>query len=150
MTKQQLVKTSACVLFYNKCPHCKDGIYTAYSKHERVCNCCFRRIFRHCLSKYRKISFYPSLDDRRQENFLADFILLAKHELSEQNFLIFILYHIQELSWSTIGAKLNMNRDETFRTIYRIEKKLGKVYSLMEPYSLWPLSSYFTKGDWQC
>lgn len=124
------------------------------------CNCVLRSIFRVCYTRFvhcatqekylSKISLEPSLGrqrpgtwGRKDEEFIADFCLIAKRTLSEEEHRLFRFHFLLGADWKLCSRKLGMERGNFFHAVYRIEQKLGRVFREIEPYPLFPLDEYF-------
>jgi hypothetical protein len=127
------------------------------------CNCVLRRIFRICLNRWRSIqiearngmscvrygvlrirtSRRSTMYSRKNEEFCADFELLARRTLDPGDLKIFRLHFLWGADFRYCCRALKLNRGLFFHAVYRIEQKLGKVYRTTRPYSLFPLDEYF-------
>jgi hypothetical protein len=124
------------------------------------CNCVLRNIFRACLKRFyfcaanepyrSKVTLMPcqGLDvnctwTRTSEDYMADFYLVARRELDEQEFRIFRFHFLLGADWKLCCRHLAIDRGTFFHAIYRIEQKLGRAYREIRPYSLFPTDEYF-------
>ncbi len=124
------------------------------------CNCVLRNIFRACLKRFyfcaanepyrSKVTLMPcqGLDvnctwTRTSEDYMADFYLVAKRVLEEDEFRIFRFHFLLGADWKLCCRHLNIDRGTFFHAIYRIEQKLGRAYREIRPYSLFPTDEYF-------
>lgn len=80
---------------------------------------------------------------RKNEEFMADFTLIAKRTLSPEEYRIFRFHHLLGADWRLCCRRLNMDRGAFFHAVYRVEQKLGAAFRETEPYPLYPLSEYF-------
>lgn len=123
----------------------------------RPCNCVLRAIFRVCFNRYRFLcdSEYSSLKLREEhgvsysrpnEEFMADFYLVAMRSLKPRQWALFRLHFVGGKEWSECCAKLAMDRGNFFHEVYRIEERLGRVFCELRPYPLFPLWSYYARG----
>jgi hypothetical protein len=81
---------------------------------------------------------------RKTEEYIADFYLMAQRTLDPgAEWSIFRYHYLLGADWSLCARRLNMTRGNIFHAFYRIEEKLGRVFRETEPYSLYPLESYF-------
>lgn len=80
---------------------------------------------------------------RKDEEFIADFCLVARRNLSEQEHTLFHYHFLLGADWKLCTRKLKMDRGNFFHAVYRIEQKLGRVFRELEPYPLFPLDDYF-------
>jgi hypothetical protein len=74
---------------------------------------------------------------------MADFYLVAKRVLDEEEFRIFRFHFLLGADWKLCCRRLNIERGMFFHSIYRIEQKLGRAYREIRPYSLFPTDEYF-------
>ncbi|HLI86466.1 MAG TPA: hypothetical protein VKV17_21330 [Bryobacteraceae bacterium] len=125
-----------------------------------ACHCVYRAIFRACYNRFREcvangeqtsivsLEFCPGKDGRRtysrkKEEYMADFCLVSKRELSEADYSIFRYHFLLGADWKLCCRQLGMDRGNFFHAIYRIEQALGKVFAELTPYALYPLDEYF-------
>jgi hypothetical protein len=80
---------------------------------------------------------------RKNEEYVADFLLVTKRALTEQEHRIFRYHYLLGADWRLCCRKLGMEKGIFFHAIYRIQRKLGLVYRTLQPYSLYPLREYF-------
>jgi hypothetical protein len=124
------------------------------------CNCVLRSIFRHCYKKFRacvtKEKYMTRVTmsltrgrerhfnwSRKDEEYIADFTLIARRTLDEREYRIFKYHFLLGADWRLCCRKLSMDRGQFFHSVYRIEHKLGRVFRELEPYGLFPLDEYF-------
>jgi hypothetical protein len=83
-----------------------------------------------------------------EEDYLADFLLPAKHlkPLEQQIFKFHYLHYLLGADWKLCSRKLGMDRGNFFHACYRIEEALGEAYALTEPYKLFPIDEYFGRS----
>lgn len=79
----------------------------------------------------------------KDEEFMADFCLVSKRALEEEEFRIFRFHFLLGADWKLCCRRLNMDRGSFFHQLYRIEQKLGRVYRELRPHALFPLDEYF-------
>lgn len=80
---------------------------------------------------------------RKQEEFVADFLALAKRTLHEDDYRIFRYRFLLGADCNLIERKLNIDRGTYFNRVYIIMRKIGRACAELEPYALFPLSEYF-------
>jgi hypothetical protein len=80
---------------------------------------------------------------RREEEFIADFTIVAKRVLSNGEYKIFRFHYLLGADWKLCCRQLKMDRGEFFHEVYRIQEKLGRVMRELQPYALFPLDEYF-------
>jgi len=124
------------------------------------CNCVLRNIFRACLARFQhcdaldayisavRYEHRPGAEasatwSRVAEDYKADFYLIAKRTLTEDEFRLFKLHFLWGGDSKLCCRRLSMDRGAFFHAVYRIEQKLGRVYREVRPYSLFPLDEYF-------
>jgi hypothetical protein len=146
------------------CLHCKGtGLRTGEKNPAEPCNCVLRKIFRICYARFVECTAasvegarcslenaafreLPGEFSRKNEEYAADFILIAKRTLNPELHRIFRYRYILGADWRLCCRKLNMDRGRFYQLIYLIQQKLGRVYRELEPYSLYPLEEYFCPG----
>lgn len=79
----------------------------------------------------------------KDEEYMADFYLISRRHLTEEEFKIFKFYYLLGADWDLCCRRLKMDRGNFFHAIYRIQEKLGKVFRELKPYPLFPLDEYF-------
>jgi hypothetical protein len=117
-----------------------------------VFRACYRR-FRDCACKEKYISraqleFCHGKDTRmtygrKVEEYLADFCLVSRRVLDPFEYDIFRFHFLLGADWKLCCWRLHIDRGTFFHAVYRIEKKLGRAFRELEPYSLFPLDEYF-------
>ncbi len=124
------------------------------------CGCVLRSIFRACYSRFRqcvekekhisqaRLAIIGGKDrrqvwGRRDEEYIADFSLVAKRVLNEDEYKIFRFHFLLGADWRLCCRQLKMDRGSFFHEVYRIQQKLGRVFRELEPYALYPLDEYF-------
>jgi len=80
---------------------------------------------------------------RTSEDYMADFYLVAKRILAEDEFKVFRFHFLLAADWKLCCRRLNIDRGTFFHTVYRVEQKLGRIYREIRPYSLFPTDEYF-------
>ncbi len=127
---------------------------------ERPCDCVFRAIFRACYHRFRECALRGtqmgtvSLEctrgpmgkhfySRKREEYIADFYLVTKRVLTDSEFKLFRYVFLLGAGWNLCARRLGMDRGNFCHFVYRIEEKLGRAYSGLEPYPLYPLDEYF-------
>ena len=145
---------------YN-CTQCHgSGLRLSRNGAPAPCNCVLRSIFRICYQRFERcvtqerhlsrVSLEPhagrnrpSTWGRKDEEYIADFCLLSRKSLDDQEQKLFRYHFLLGADWKLCTRKLGMDRGNFFHAVYRIEQKLGKVFRETEPYSLFPLDEYF-------
>lgn len=127
---------------------------------ERPCSCVFRAIFRACYRRFRDFASQSvdaglvSLEhiqgplgrrvySLKREEFMADFNLIARRALTENDYRLFRYTFLLGADWSLCASRLNMDRGNYFHAVYRVEAILGRHFTEVQPYPLYPLDEYF-------
>jgi hypothetical protein len=80
---------------------------------------------------------------RKNEEYVADFYLMAKRTLTEQQWRVFNAHYLLGAGWRLCCKQLGMDRGNFFHEIYRIQEALGRAFRETEPYALFPIDEYF-------
>jgi hypothetical protein len=154
-------RSETLALAAEKCTTCHgSGLRELKAGDTEPCNCVFRAIFRacynrfvHCATKEKYMSrvvleHRPGRDSRamwgrKDEEYIADFLLVTRRSLSEFEHKIFRYHYLLGADWKLCCRKLNIDKGMFFHTVYRIQQKLGRIYRELQPYSLYPLDEYF-------
>jgi hypothetical protein len=154
-------RSETLALAMHQCAYCNgSGLRLARKGALAPCNCVLRSIFRICYNRFvqcvtqerhlSKISLEPHLGrsrpyswGRKDEEFIADFCLLARRALTPEEHRLFRYHFLLGADWKLCARKLGLDRGNTFHAIYRIEQKLGRMFREVEPYPLFPLDDYF-------
>jgi len=80
---------------------------------------------------------------RKDEEYMADFILVSRRTLDEFEYKIFKFHFLLGADWKLCCRRLSIDRGTFFHAVYRIEQELGRVFRELEPYGLFPLDEYF-------
>jgi len=124
------------------------------------CNCVLRSIFRSCFRRFRScvekekhlskctFQFTGGRDrsmawGRKDEEYIADFLLMVRRLLSDDEHQIFRFHYLLGADWRLCCARLKMDRGDFFHQVYRMEARLGRAFREVEPYGLYPLDEYF-------
>lgn len=156
---------SKCLVLSNpKCSRCRGAGMTPGRGFDMVpCGCVLRKAFNSCLGKYRYIqalqdrvtSCVPVLMkqgsdtrfcwSRKNEEFAADFILIARRTLKDDlDWRLFELYMLEECDWRFCARALGIDRGSFFCNVYRIQQACGRAFMETQPYALYPLDQYFS------
>jgi hypothetical protein len=143
------------------CKYCGGrGTRLAHHSEATPCNCVLRTIFRACLSRFQYCvatesafntsswEFMPGpagrrVYSRKREEFMADFCLVSRRVLDDDDYRLFRYRFLLGADWRLCARKLKMDRGNFFHAIYRIESILGRAFSEITPYPLYPLAEYF-------
>ncbi len=127
------------------------------------CHCVLREVFRACYAHFQlcttkekylsriSLEIRPgggrtNIWGRKDEEFIADFILVSKRTLSEDDYRVFKYHFLLGADWKLCCRKLQIARGNFFHAVYRIERQLGRVFRELEPYSLFPIDQYYGGG----
>jgi hypothetical protein len=127
---------------------------------EIPCTCAYRAAFRACLWRFREtraglgVVSSISLEQhrgrkgrrmfgRKNEEFAADFCLVAKRSLDKLDYAIFEMHFVGECDWRYCAQRLQIDRSTFFYRCYQIQAHLGRVFGELQPYPLYPLEDYF-------
>jgi hypothetical protein len=69
-------------------------------------------------------SYRPRTFGRKDEEYMADFCLVSRRNLSEMEHQLFRYHFLLGADWTLCTRKLGMNRGNFFHAVYRIEQKL--------------------------
>lgn len=133
---------------------------TPVKEQTRPCGCVFRAIFRACFVRYRHciekagVSSALTLDHaegpighrlwgRRNEEYIADFELVCRRSLNEDEFAVLKTHFLEGADWKYCIAKLGIDKGSFFHRVYTVQEKLGRVFRELRPYALFPLDEYF-------
>lgn len=129
----------------------------------RPCTCSLKGIFRACYARFRdcvndgrslsRVSFDRSPTGRsnrgmwglKREEYMADFELVARRNLSQSEYRLFRFHHILGASESMCAKRLGISTLVAKKAILRLETKLGASFVTLEPYALYPLYDYFNR-----
>jgi hypothetical protein len=145
------------------CVHCQGtGLRNKIEQGPKSpCNCVFRAIFRACYRKFRYLVRQEKHISRvrveqvihgkehrqtwgmKDEEYMADFLLVSRRSLDEAEFKLFNYHYLLGADWKLCCARLKIDRGDFFHEVYRIQRKLGRVYRELKPYALFPLDEYF-------
>ncbi|BDC48976.1 hypothetical protein F183_A12920 [Bryobacterales bacterium F-183] len=81
---------------------------------------------------------------RKDEEYIADFLAVAKRTLREDEHKIFRLHFLLGGTWRMCCDRLGIDKGTFFHAVYRIEERMGRVLREMKPYALYPLDEYFS------
>jgi len=70
----------------------------------------------------------PSTWGRKDEEYIADFCLVARRTLSEFEYRLFRYHFLLGADWKLCARKLRIDRGNFFHAVYRIEQKLGRSF----------------------
>lgn len=157
----QWTRSETLALAQQSCTHCYGlGLRPGRAGVSTPCNCVFRAIFRACHARFRQCASKEKYISRvsleanpgrqrrsvwglKNEEFMADFCLVSRRTLDENQYKIFTNHFLLGADWKLCCRKLGMERGAFFHEVYRIEQKLGRTFRELEPFALFPLDEYF-------
>ncbi|MDE3168157.1 MAG: hypothetical protein KGN36_20310 [Acidobacteriota bacterium] len=80
---------------------------------------------------------------RKREEYMADFCLISRRVLDPADHQLFRFHFLLGADWRLCARRLHVERAVLFRSLARIERKLGKAFAETEPYGLFPIDEYF-------
>jgi hypothetical protein len=143
------------------CCYCQGGGQRlVYKKSYAPCGCVFRAVFRACLNRFRECLASGGISgtvtwefctgsggcrsySRKREEFMADFCLISRRVLTDEEHRLFRYHFLLGADWKLCTRQLELDRGTLFHAIYRIERTLGRAFAETEPYSIYPLDEYF-------
>ncbi|MEZ5402752.1 MAG: hypothetical protein R2729_23960 [Bryobacteraceae bacterium] len=155
-------RSNTLILASNKCAYCHGaGMLEGRRGRQTPCNCVYRSVFRACYARFLQCSSearhlcrsrYASAPkagrrlswDRREEEYIADFCIVARRNLDGIESKIFRYHFLLGADWKLCCRRLNMDRGTFFHAVYRIQQRLGKVFRELTPYALYPVEDYFS------
>jgi len=81
----------------------------------------------------------------KREEYMADFELVARRNLSRAENQLFRFHHILGASEGMCAKRLGISTLAAKKAIQRIETKLGRTFVSLQPYALYPLYDYFNR-----
>jgi hypothetical protein len=153
-------RSETLALAMHQCTQCHGAGLRLTKQEASPCNCVLRAIFRicwdrfvRCVTQERHLSRVslephagrsrPSTWGRKDEEYIADFSLVARRALDDFEHRLFRYHFVLGADWRLCTRKLRMDRGNFFHAVYRVEQKLGRVFRELEPYPLFPLDEYF-------
>ena len=148
-------------LAVQECTQCLGiGMRKNARKDNSVCNCVYRSIFRACFARFRQcitkekrhshvVLEYSARGGRRitwgrkDEEYIADFLLVSRRYLTEDEYKVFKYYFLLGADWRLCCPRLAISKGNFYSIVYRIEERLGRIFRELKPYSLYPLDEYF-------
>lgn len=134
--------------------------------HQQVpCGCVLRAIFRSCLKRYRETvdpftvvsrktgcvesktrvaGMTKLFYSRKNQEYAADFYLIAKRTLDAEDWAIFRAHLLDGVTWPACCRRLGLEKGRFWHAVYGIEERLGRAYRETRPYALYPVDEYFS------
>jgi hypothetical protein len=159
-------RTNTLPLSRVKCGSCDgSGVYVTGEGKEEPCNCVLRAVFQSCYRRFVECAVKSTSDSRvslekgtshtrsggwgrKQEEFVADFCLIAKRTLTAEEHTLFRYHFLLGADYILCGRKFGMDKAEFFYNIYKMKAKLGRAFRETQPYPLYPVNEYF-EGEWR-
>lgn len=157
-------RSNTLALAAQRCTVCRgSGLTLGRRGTLKACDCVLRGIFKVCHNRFRKcvnrekylskvtLEIHAGPDRRgtwgmKQEEYIADFLTIAGRTLTVDEYRIFKYRFLLGADWKLACRKLEMDRGTFHHAVYRIQTRLGEVFSELEPYALYPLDEYFGAG----
>ena len=79
----------------------------------------------------------------KNEEYIADFCIIAKRTLTTSEFRLFHYHFVEQRSWRPCAEKLGLDRGQFFHNVYQVKRKLAVAFYDTEPYGIFPLDEYF-------
>jgi hypothetical protein len=156
-------RSQTLAMAWSGCRKCHGwGLTPGRGGGETPCNCVLRAIFRACYRRYllsrsaaASLTSQTSVEymehgrdshrayGRKAEEYSADFDLVSRRTLDPVEYGVFRLRYLSHRQWADCCRRLRLDRGTYFHIIYRIERKLGRAFRELEPFSLFPLDEYF-------
>jgi hypothetical protein len=153
-------RSNAIGLALASCTQCEGhGMRDFRGSAERPCSCVFRAVFRACYRRFREFASQgvppgavslthvegpigKRMYSLKREEFMADFCLITRRALSDNDYRIFRYTFLLGADWILCCKRLNMDRGTYYHHVYRIQGILGRNFAEMRPYPLYPLDEY--------
>lgn len=154
-------RSETLALAMNRCVHCHGiGLQWQGRREPSPCQCVLRGIFRACFQRFQfcatkdkhiprtTFDFTPGATgkfswSRKEEEYVADFYLVAKRTLTPSDFSLFKYHFLYGADWRLCSRKLGIEKSPFFQRVYLIQERLGRVFRELRPYPLFPLDEYF-------
>jgi len=148
-----------CLLAADRCQRCYGTGQSHVYREGYPCGCVTRRIFVRLLSRYHEIQAgpflsasrnalrtgHPGIWSRKDIEFCADFVLLARRILTAAQLRIFEHYFLSGQDFHQCIPRLpgGYVRGTFFHEVYRVEQRVGHAARTLKPYALYPAEEYF-------
>jgi hypothetical protein len=147
----------------SSCSQCRGtGLVVADGKTD-ACKCVLRAIFRACYSRFVECAVtsiecsrcslenasyceLPGEYSRKNEEYVADFLLVTKRTLTPDEYRMFRYRYVLGADWALCCRKLQIDKGSFHHLLYRLQHKLGRIFRELQPYALYPLDDYFSPG----
>ena len=142
------------------------GLVRALKGTVNPCPCVSRKIFRTCWNRYRfgrleqmergapilncgglgrRAQRQPGAFSFTLECYLADFVLVSKRVLSDDEFRFFSAAYLSGVDWKRVHEAVGMTRANFIHASNRVEATLGRAFGETQPFALFPLDAYFSR-----
>lgn len=158
----QWTPESLLALAYEKCKNCHGTGRRGWRNNPQPCRCVLRNVFRAC---YRRFVYCVTQDraiskvnlaspggrdgrrlyERPVEDYIADFLLVSRRYLDELEYRIFRFHFLLGADWRLCCRRLKIEKGPFFHSVYRIQQRLGRVFSELRPFALYPVQDYFNR-----
>ena len=114
------------------------------------CPCVLSAIFRTCYEKFHELATQerpfarrPVGWARRDEEYMADFVGIAKRTLSEDEHRLFRIHFLLGASADLCVNRLRIDPGAFFHAVGQIEQRVGRALRETQPHALYPIDEYF-------
>src|SRR5690348_4101922 len=139
--KMEWSRSETLALAQQSCSHCYGlGLRPGRGGVSTPCNCVFRAIFRACYAKFRiceskekhisRVCLESNPGKQRKsvwglknEEYIADFCLIARRTLNEDEYRVFKFHFLLGADWKLCCRKLGMDRGNFYHAVYRLQQK---------------------------
>jgi len=138
-----------------RCKVCGGTGRVAYRRRKwRPCECVARRAFSQVWGKYVEMqrsgpALQVSMDrpwwyGRKREEFMADVERVAGVALAEDegHRRIWSMHFVGGAGWRECCARMGLEREAFFREVDRTKRELGRAWTEVRPYALFPVTGY--------
>jgi len=145
---------------------CQLCLGMGLSKGQQVCDCVTRRIFGECYGRFKDCSdkdrphpvavnlerlgkhtskaLNRTTFGCKTEEYIADFYLIAKRTLPEDEWNIFRFRYLLGATMEQCQRRLRIGKEDLQDACKRIEVAVGRAFGETEPFALYPLDEYFS------
>lgn len=109
------------------------------------CPCVLKAIFRACHEKFRDLVVREKPLVRREidEDYMADFVAIARRVLSPQEMVVFRAHFLLGGSSRYCMHRLAIDPGAFYQAINQIEQRVGRALRETQPHALYPIDEYF-------
>jgi hypothetical protein len=128
------------------------------------CNCVLRAVFRACYARFvscaskekfmSQITLIPCKGKESQktfarlnEEYIADFCLVSRRNLSDFDYSVFRNHFVLGADWRLCCEHMKLDRGTFFHTLYRIQQILGAPSASSNPTACFPSTSTSAAGS---